>query len=141
MPDRLVDQQFLSSSETADLLGFPRTTISRVWSVKEKISIEAVVWIKKRAEQPRNAERHLGTTGRTLKEMGYSGRRPIRGPLLSARNRKVRPTSTHRLTKTGLDWKIGKTLPGRVGSEFGVNNTAERIHLAFPQPFRLLLVV
>ncbi len=39
MPDRLV----LSISKTADLLGFSRTTISRVyreWSEKEKISSE-----------------------------------------------------------------------------------------------------
>ncbi len=66
------------------------------------------------------------TTRRTLKQMGYSSRRPHRVPLRSAKNRK------RRLTKIG-QYNIGKTLPGlmsldfccdiqMVGSEFGVKN-------------------
>ncbi len=40
------------------------------------------------------------TTHRTLKQMGYSSRRPHRVPLLSAKNRKRRLNS-HRLTNIG----------------------------------------
>ncbi len=42
------------------------------------------------ALQPRYAEYHERTTRRTLKQMGYSSRRPHRVPLLSAKNRKRR---------------------------------------------------
>ncbi len=61
----------LSISQTADLLGCSRTTISRVyreWSEKEKLS----------------SERQL------CEQMDYSNRRPHRVPLLSAKNRKRR---------------------------------------------------
>ncbi len=90
------------------------------------------------------------TTRRTLKQMGYSSRRPHRVPLLSAKNRKRR-LQFDRLTKIG-QWKIEKTLPGlmsidfccyiqMVRSEFGVKNMKAWIHPALSQRFRLVVVV
>ncbi len=46
------------------------------------------------------------TTRRTLKQMGYSSRRPHRVPLLSAKNRKQRQQFTHAHQKWTIeDWK------------------------------------
>ncbi len=110
----------LSISKTADLLAFSRTTISRVyreWSKKEKISSQRQLcgqkclvdvmsevrgewadWLEMIERQQINTRYNQGmkntisehTTRRTLKQMGYSSRRPHRVPLLSAKNRKQR---------------------------------------------------
>ncbi len=110
----------LSISKTADLLGFSRKTISRIyreWSEKEKISSEQQLCGRKRLDV--RGQRRMGrlvrddrkttvtqittrynqgmqntiserTTRLILKQMGYSSRRPHRVPLLSAKNRKRR---------------------------------------------------
>ncbi len=169
----------LSISKTADLLGFSRTTISRVyreWSEKEKISSERQLCGRKCLVYVRG-QRRMGrlvrddrkatvtqittrynqgiqntiserTTCRTLKQMGYSSRRPHRVPLLSAKNRKRRL----QFAQVHQNWTIEdrKTLPGlmsldfccdiqMVGSEFGVKHMKAWIHPALSQRFRLVV--
>ncbi len=90
------------------------------------------------------------TTRRTLKQMGYSSRRPHREPLLSAKNRK----QSLQFSQAHQNWTIEdwKTLPGlmsldfccniqTVESEFGVKNMKAWIHPALSQRFRLVVVV
>ncbi len=90
------------------------------------------------------------TTRRTLKQMGYSSRRPHRVPLLSAKHRKQRL----QFAQAHQNWTIEdwKPLPGlmsldfccniqMVGSEFGVKSMKAWIHPALSQWFRLVVVV
>ncbi len=129
----------LSISKTADLLGFSCSTISRVyreWFEKEKISSERQLCGRKYLDDVRGQRRMNRlvrddrkatvtqittrlqntisecTTRRTLKQMGYSSRRPHRVPLLSAKNRK------RRLQFTQAQQKIGKTLPSLMSLYF-----------------------
>ncbi len=90
------------------------------------------------------------TTHRTLKQMGYSSRRPHRVPLLSAKNRKRRLQFTQANQNWTIeDWKnVAWSDESRsmlrhsdVGSEFGVKNMKAWIHPALSQWFRLVVVV
>ncbi len=159
----------LSISKTADLLRFSHTTISRVygeWSEKEKISSEqlsgqkclvdvrglrrmgrlvrderkaTVTQITTRYNQGMQNTICERTTSRTLKQMGYSSRRPHRVLLLSAKNRKQRL----QFAQAHQNWTIEDFCCNiqMVGSEFGVNNMKAWIHPALSQRFRLVVVV
>ncbi len=161
----------LSISKIANLLGFSHTTISRdyrEWSEKEKISSEhlcgrkclvdvrgqrrmgrlvredrkaTVTQITTRYNQGIQNTISERTTHRTLKQMGYSSRRPHRILLLSAKK-----------GKGGYNSQLEKTLPGlmslnfccdiqMVGSEFAIKNMKAWIHPALSQWFRLVVVV
>ncbi len=83
------------------------------------------------------------TTRRTLKQMGYSSRRPHRVLLLSSKNRKRRLqfTQAHQ-NWTIEDWKNDFCCDIKmVGSEFVVKNMKAWIHPALSQWFRLVVVV
>ncbi len=127
----------LSISKTADLLGFSRKTIARVyrkWSEKEKIFCERQL-CRLKCLLDVGGQRRMGklvrddrkatvtqitthynqgmqntisgrTKRRTLKQMGYSSRRPHRLPLLSAKNRKRRLQFTQAPQNWTIeDWK------------------------------------
>ncbi len=91
------------------------------------------------------------TTHQTLKQMGYSSRRPHRVPLLSDKNRKrrIQFTQDHQ-NWTIEDWKNValsdesrfqlRHSEFRVGSEFGVKYMKAWIHPALSQRFRLVVV-
>ncbi len=154
--------------KTADLRDF-NTTISRVyreWSEKRKypmsgscVDVNSLLMSEVRGEWGRLVRNyrkatvtqittrttkvcriHLWThNNRTLKQMGYSSRRPHRVTLLSAKNRKRRL----QFTQAQQNWTIEdrKMLPGlksldfccniqMVGSEFGVKNMKAWIHPA-----------
>ncbi len=89
------------------------------------------------------------TICRTLKQMGYSSRRPHRVLLLSAKNRKWRL----QFAQAHQNWTIEdwKNVPGllsldfccdiqMVGSEFGVKYMKAWIHPALSQRLRLVVV-
>ncbi len=90
------------------------------------------------------------TTRRTLKQMGYSSRRPHQVPLLSAKNRKRRLqfAQAHQ-NWTTEDWKniawsdesrfLLRHSDGRV--KIWVKNMKAWIHPALSQRFRLVVVV
>ncbi len=89
------------------------------------------------------------TTRQTLKQMGYSSRRPHRVPLLSAKNRKRRwQFALAHQNWTIEDWKNITCLMSldlccdiqMLGSEFCVKNMKAWIHPALSQRFRLLVV-
>ncbi len=90
------------------------------------------------------------TTRRTLKQMGYSSRRPHRVPLLSAKNstRRIQFTQDHQ-NWTIDDWiNVACSDESRfllqhsdVETEFGVKNMKAWIHPALSQRFRLVVVV
>ncbi len=90
------------------------------------------------------------TTHWTLKQMGYSSRRPHRVPLLSAKNRtrRIQFSEAHQ-NWTIEDWKnVAWSDESQfllrhsdVGSEFGVKNMKAWIHPALSQRVRLLVVV
>ncbi len=148
----------LSISKTADLLGFSRTTISRVyreWFEKEKISSERqlcgqkwLVYVRGQRRMGRlvrddrkttvtqiNTRYNQGmqntisehTTRRTLKQMGYSSRRPHRVPLLSAKNRKRRI----QFTQAQQNWTIDdwKNVAGSDESRFLLRHSDGRVRI------------
>ncbi len=124
----------LSISETADLLGFSHTTISTVyreWSEKEKISVSGscvdenallmsevkgdsrLVRDDRKVTKPKITTfdnwgiQHTifeRTTCWTLKQMGFSSRRPHRVLLLSVKNSRLQFTQAHQ-NWTIEDWK------------------------------------
>ncbi len=153
-------------------------TVYREWSDKEKISSERQLCVRKCLVDVR-VQRRMGrlvrddrkatvtqiatrynqgmqntiserTTHRTLKQMGYSSRRPYRVLDLSVKNRtrRIQFTQAHQ-NRTIEDWKMLLCLMSldfccdiqMVGSEFGVKNMKAWIHPALSQRFRLVVVV
>ncbi len=90
------------------------------------------------------------TTRQTLKQMGYSSRKPHRVLLLSDKNRKRWLQFTqHHQNWTIEDWKnvawsdesLFLLRHSDVESEFGVKNMKAWIHPALSQPIKLVVVV
>ncbi len=103
-----------------------------------KATVTQIITCYNQAMQNTISER---TTRRTLKQMGYSSRRPHRVPLLSAKNRKRRL----QFTQAHQNWTISSLDSccniQMVESEFGVKNIKAWIHHALSQWFRLVVVV
>ncbi len=116
--------------------------------LKSEVRGEWTDWLEMIESNSNNHSFHQGmqntiserTTHRTLKQMGYSSRRPHRVLFLSANNRKRRL----QFAQAHQNWTIEdwKNIPwsDESESEFGIKNMKAWIHPALSQRFRLVVV-